>query len=185
MKKSILTFLALAAAALNAHATLELANPSVTAAVGGFSWDYSASVGASDTVTAGTFFTIYDFGGFTGNFQPAGWTFSTALTTVPPTGISITDDPTLANLTWTYNGATPINGAAVLGDFGAIAGSNQSRDGEYASSVQNSTLPSQNRNVSNIPVPVPEMETLFPILSVCGAGIAASIPSFLRRRKKG
>ena len=39
-------------------------------------------------------------------------------------------------------------------------------------------------NVGQVTVPIPEMSALLPILSVCGAGLVASVPSLLRRRKQ-
>jgi hypothetical protein len=140
-------------------------------------------------VTTGDFFTIYDFGSFTAgsNLQPLGWTFSSALTGITPALVLPTDNPALLNLTWTYTGTTEINGAAALGNFSVVAATDQLRASDFAAeATRNGGLNDGSKvdNVGQISVPIPEMSALFPILSVCGAGIVASIPSLLRRRKK-
>ena len=188
MRKSlVLGLLTFAATPFVAWGHIELdALPSVSATAGGFTWNYTSNVTPQETVSNGAFFTIYDFGNFTGgsNLQPAGWTFSSSLVTTPPTGLTVTDNPSLANLTWTYTGATPINGAALLGQFSVVANTNLQRDGDYASQATSTALGSTNVNRANVGVPIPEMSALLPILSICGAGFAASVPSLLRRRKK-
>ena len=81
----------------------------------------------------------------------------------------------------------PINGAAVLGNFSVIAATNQLTDSDFAAQATRNGGPTAGTKVDNvgrISVPIPEMSALLPIISVCGAGFAASIPSFLRRRKK-
>lgn len=173
--------------ALVARANINLAEPTIGAAAGGgFTWDYSGTVTSTETVTTGSFFTIYDFGNFTpgSNTQPAGWTFSSSLVGTTPNGIAANDDPNIANLTWTYNGATPINGSALLGDFSVVSSTNVVKDGEFAAQATATGQGSIDVNKNNVGVPVPEMSALLPILSVCGAGIAAGIPSYLRRRKQ-
>jgi hypothetical protein len=158
------------------------------AAVGGFTWNYSTNVTLDEMVAHGDFFTVYDFGSFVAgsNMQPTGWTFSSSLVGTNPPLVLPTDNPAILNLTWTYTGATPINGSALLGQFSVIAATNQLRDSDFAAEATRSTGPNTGTKVDNIgriSVPVPEMSALLPILSICGAGVAAGIPSFLRRRK--
>ncbi|MEP6602483.1 MAG: hypothetical protein ABJB69_00885 [Spartobacteria bacterium] len=140
-------------------------------------------------VTTGDYFTLYDFGAFTAgsNMQPAGWTFFSSLLGTTPAQVNATDNPSLLNLTWTYTGATPITGSAFLGNFSVIAGTDQLRTADFAAEATRSTGPNAGTKVDNIgrvSVPVPEMSALLPILSVCGAGFVASVPSLLRRRRK-
>ena len=158
------------------------------AAVGGFTWNYAGFVTNLQTVEPGDFFTIYDFGAFVpkSNLQPTGWTFSSALVGVNPPLVIPTDDPAVRNLTWTYTGTTPIDGIARLGDFSVIASTDQLSVSTFAAQGTRTSGPNAGTkidNVGRIVVPVPEMSALLPILSVCGAAIAAAIPSFLRRRK--
>lgn len=157
--------------------------------IGGFTWNYAANVTVDQTVTQGDFFTIYDFGDFlsASNLQPTGWVFSSALTGLTPSRVAPTDDPAVLNLTWTYTDTTPITGADILGDFSVIASTNQLRDSDFAAQATRTSGPNAGTkidNVGRIVVPVPEMSTLLPIISVCGAAIASTIPSLLRRRKE-
>lgn len=191
MKKSILGIIAIGATVLAAHGdiipTLSPATPA--AAAGGFTWNYGVNVTVDQMVQPGDFFTIYDFGSFTtgSNLQPVGWTFSSSLTGKNPSLVLPADNPALLNLTWTYTGTTPINGAASVGNFSVIAASNQLKSSDFAAEATRNGGPNVGTKVDNvgqISVPIPEMSALFPILSVCGAGIVASVPSILRRRKK-
>ena len=158
------------------------------AAVGGFTWNYAGFVTNLQTVEPGDFFTIYDFGAFVpkSNLQPTGWTFSSALVGVNPPLVIPTDDPAVRNLTWTYTGTTPIDGIAPLGDFSVIASTDQLSVSTFAAQATRTVGPnagSKIDNVGRVSVPVPEMSALLPILSICGAGLVAAVPSFLRRRK--
>jgi hypothetical protein len=158
------------------------------AAVGGFTWNYTANVTLDQMVQPGDFFTIYDFGAFTAgsNLQPSNWTFSSSLVGVNPSLVIPADNASILNLTWTYNGLTPITGAALLGSFSIIANTNQLRTSDFAAEAtrSNGSNPgSKVDHVGRISVPVPEMSTLLPIISVCGAALLAGIPGYLRRRK--
>jgi hypothetical protein len=96
------------------------------------------------------------------------------------------DSASLLNLTWTYTGTAEIIGADLLGNFSVIAASNQLRTSDFAAEATRSNGPNVDTKVQNIgrvSVPIPEMSALLPILSVCGAGFVASIPSLLRRRQ--
>jgi hypothetical protein len=188
MKKVYILGLILGVSILTARADIipTLDPSAVAAASGGFTWNYKANVTVDETVNTGDFFTIYDFGNFVSgsNLQPAGWTFSFSLLTTAPAHTSPTDDPSLYNLTWTYNGTSPISGAAALGDFSVVASTNQLRTADFAALATRSNDPTNTKisNVGSVSVPVPEMSALLPILSVCTAGLLSLLPSFLRRR---
>src|SRR4029077_17517763 len=108
-KKYLLGVLAVGASILAARADIIPTLSSVAPAVGGFTWNYSSNVTVDQTVNAGDFFTIYDFGPFSlgSNTQPVGWTFSSSLVGATPPFVSPTDNPSILNLTWTYTGTTP------------------------------------------------------------------------------
>jgi hypothetical protein len=159
---------------------------SVSGSSPNFTWNYSANVTVDQTVNTGDFFTIYDFGSIApgSNTQPTGWTFSQAL--VGPTAAltSPTDNPNILNLTWTYNGTTPISGSAALGIFSVITSTDQLKDGQFTAQATRNSGPNAGTKVSNIgnvAVPVPEPSTLFPILGVC---VAAALSSRLLRRQR-
>lgn len=190
-KKLVLGLIALTATVIAAHAdiipTLNPISPAPTS--GGFTWNYATNVTVDQTVQPGDFFTIYDFGSIVpnSNLQPAGWTFSSSLTTPGPAGVNPTDNPSLLNLTWTYTGATNIVGAQSLGNFSVVAATDSARTGNFVAQATRSAgtanAGTKIDNIGTVSVPVPEMSALLPILSVCGAGFAASVPSLLRRRK--
>jgi hypothetical protein len=151
-----------------------------------FTWNYTTNVTVDQMVTKGDFFTIYDFGNFVSgsNTQPANWAFSSSLIGTTPGLVSVTDNPASLNLTWTYNGDTPVNGSAILGIFSVVTDTNGLRTSDFAAQATRTSGPTAGTkidNVGTINVPIPEASTLLPILAVCGVAIA--LPSLLRRRK--
>src|SRR3954462_13293091 len=108
MRKAILGFITIGATILAAHGDIiPTLNPGTPAATsGGFLWNYGVNVTVDQQVNTGDFFTIYDFGTFNAgsNLQPANWAFSSSLTGTNPSLVLPTDNPALANLTWTYTG---------------------------------------------------------------------------------
>ena len=157
---------------------------SITGSSPSFTWNYAANVTVNQTINAGDFFTIYDFGTIApgSNTQPTGWTFSQAL--VGPTAAltTPTDNPNILNLTWTYNGAAPIVGSAALGIFSVVTSTNQLKTGQFTAQGTRSSGPDAGTKISNIgsvSVPVPESSSLLPIVAVCGAAV---LLSFVRRQ---
>lgn len=189
-KKYLFSLIALCATIVAARADIiPTLSGSPSATSGGFTWNYAANVTVDQMVTTGDFFTIYDFGTFNAgsNLQPAGWTFSSSLLGINPSLVNPTDNPNILNLTWTYTGTTPINGAALLGDFSVITATDQLRTSHFAAQGTRNSGPnagSKIDNVGEVSVPIPEMSALLPLISVCGAGLVASVPSLLRRRKQ-
>ena len=158
---------------------------SVTGSSPSFTWNYAANVTVDQTINAGDFFTIYDFGTIApgSNMQPTGWTFSQAL--VGPTAAltNPTDNPNILNLTWTYNGATPIVGSASLGIFSVVTSTDQLKTGQFTAQATRSSGPeagSKISNIGNVTVPVPEPSALLPIVAVCGAAL---LFRFVRRQR--
>jgi len=203
MKKSILGLIAIGATILTANADIiPTLNPGAPVATsGGFIWNYSANVTVDQKIQTGDFFTIYDVantpgGGFTqllagSNLQPAGWTFSSSLVGPTPDLVNPLDNANFVNLTWTYTGATTINGAAALGNFSVVINEDSVTTGFFAAQGSRNGGPDDGSHVNNVGfvstpfggTDVPEMSALLPIISVCGAGFVAGIPTFLRRRK--
>ena len=187
-KAYLLGLVAIGASILTARGDIIPTLSSTAPAVGGFTWNYSANVTVDETINRGDFFTIYDFGSIVpaSNLQPAGWVFSTALLGVTPGLVTPTDNPNILNLTWTYMGTTPINGAAALGIFSVITSTDQLKVGQFTAEATRNSGPNAGTKIDNIgtvSVPVPEMSALLPILSVCAAGLLSLLPSFVRRRQ--
>ena len=185
MKKAFILGLSLlGSAVLVARGDIIPTLDSITGSSPNFQWNYAANVTVDQTVNTGDFFTIYDFSSImpTTTFQPAGWTFSTAL--IGPTAplTTPTDNPSLWNLTWTYSG-TPINGSAPLGMFSAVTTTDQLKSGQFTAEATRTSGPEAGTKVSNIghvTVPVPEPSAFFPIIGVCAAALVSTL---LRRQR--
>ena len=63
---------------------------------------------AGSTLSSGGFFTVYDLPALTAGAltsQPSiSWGSSVQLLGITPSGVTVTDDPTLYNVTWQWNG---------------------------------------------------------------------------------
>ncbi|MEY2485429.1 MAG: hypothetical protein QOH39_1077 [Verrucomicrobiota bacterium] len=182
----ILSVIAAAVASVNGDVIPTLSTVSPIGS--GFTWNYATNVTVDQMVQHGDFFTIYDFGNFTAgsNIQPSNWAFSSSLTGTNPSLVLPADNPALLNLTWTYTGTTPINGSSLLGVFSVVADTSQLRSSDFAAEATRSSGVNAGTKIDNVgvvSVPVPEFATFLPILSVCGAAVAARLPSYLRRRK--
>jgi hypothetical protein len=101
------------------------------AVAGGYNWVYTASFSGSSRVeklTANTsrdsFFTIYDFQGFSGSLSdvtaPAHWTPSVSLLGRTPGGVTPPDgdNASLWNITFKYTGTTTVIGPKDIPGFG-------------------------------------------------------------------
>src|SRR5437660_11873577 len=157
---------------------------SITGSSPSFTWNYAANVTVNQTINSGDFFTIYDFGTIApgSNTQPTGWTFSQALVGPTPSLVLSTDNPSILNLTWTYNGAAPITCSAPLGIFSVITSTDQFNVGPFTAEATRSSGPNAGTKVDNIgtiSVPVPESSSLLPIIGVC---IAAALSRLVRRQ---
>src|SRR6267143_3494219 len=151
-KKYLLLLAAISTISLAARADIIPTLSSVTGSSPNFTWNYSANVTVDQTINTGDFFTIYDFGSIApgSNTQPAGWTFSQAL--IGPTAAltSPTDNSSILNLTWTYNGTTPIVGSAALGIFSVITSTDQLKNGQFTAQATRNGGANAGTKVSNI-----------------------------------
>jgi hypothetical protein len=101
------------------------------AVAGGYNWVYTATFSDAARIEKPTansardsFFTIYDFQGFSGQLSdvtaPAKWVASIALTGRTPAGVTPPDgdDAGLWNITFKYTGTSTIIGPASINGFG-------------------------------------------------------------------
>ena len=160
-------------------------------------WSYTVNITAEQSANPGDFFTIYDFGNFIpgSNSQPAGWTFSSSLLGTTPSQTNPVDNPSLLNLTWTYNGPTILGSTPAGQNIGpfrvSMAGFLPERlpptgNGYFAAQGTLVTGPnagSKVDNVGRIPVPIaiPEPSTFALIVGAGGLGL---IGRALARRRR-
>jgi hypothetical protein len=118
--KTLLLASALAALAWAAPAQAGMipVQVSVTPDGGNFRWTYAVVVTTDVKVNPGDSFTIYDFSGLVNGSisAPSGWSSSVANLSPRP-GTSPNDDASLPDVTFTYNGSSPISGQQGLGNF--------------------------------------------------------------------
>ncbi len=152
-----------------------------------FRWNYTTNVTVDQMVQTGDYFTIYDFGNLIAgsNVEPAGWSFTSLLIGTTPATVLPDDDAGIFNLTWTYEGTTPISGSAFLGTFSVLSTTNQLRTDFFTGHATRTSGPTAGSKIDNIGfvnVPVPEMSALLPIIGVCGLGALGYLNCLLRRR---
>jgi hypothetical protein len=150
-----------------------------------FTWNYDVQLQGGQTVGPGDFFTIYDFGNFVSgsNMQPPNWTPSSSPVGITPPGVTPTDNPSVANLTWTYDGVFSIVGPSALGEFSVLADTDKTTASDFAAQATNSSSGSKVPNVGAVFVPVPEPE--LSALLLYSAVLAIGVATLLRRRKRG
>jgi hypothetical protein len=114
----------------------------VTPEGGSFRYTYGIVLTTDAHITAGDYFTVYDFAGFIpGSAQaPSGWTFSTADTGKTPGDTTPNDDPSLPNLSFVYSGPDQ-TGQLGLGNFSAAT--------QFGQGAFNSFTARTHRNVDN------------------------------------
>ena len=90
---------------------------SVQPEAGNFRWTYSVVLPTDMKLQSGSYFTIYDFGGYVGGSATltspfpddsslAHWSLTASNVGPTPDRLNPQDDPNTTNLTWTYNGPT-------------------------------------------------------------------------------
>jgi hypothetical protein len=158
---------------------------------------WAVNITAEQNATSGDFFTIYDFGNFIpgSNSQPAGWTFSSSLVGITPSQTNPTDNPSLLNLTWTYNGPTIMGSTPAGQNIGPFQVSTAGFLPEFVPPTHNTDFTAQGtlaggpnagshvNNVGKIPVPtaIPEPSTLGLIFGTGGLGLVGR--ALARRRR--
>jgi hypothetical protein len=121
---------------------------------GQFRWDYSLAADSVAVIHKDDFFTIFDFSGFVpgSNTQPQGWVFSSANVGLVPPKTLPNDNPNIPNLTWMYEGDTPLIGPLTLSGFSVLSTIKQSQVQDFASLSHVSGSGYSVTNVSSVQV---------------------------------
>jgi PEP-CTERM motif len=151
-------------------------------------WNYDINVVSQTEVQTGDFFTIYDFGNFIpgSNSQPIGWALTASDVGTTPGQVLPTDNPSVLNLTWTFDGPTIIGPALDLGVFrvtvaGPVSplGISQFASQSTLASGPNAGTKLQNIGAISVPIAIPEPGTST-LLAIGAAFLGRAI---FRRRK--
>ena len=126
-----------------------------------YNYTYSVGLAASEVVSSGNFFRVYDFIGYVDNSAvgpSADWVATKSLSDSYPSPSALLfhgDDPALPNLTFSYKGA----GTSTVGNFSikSVFGPITMFKDFYGESVNTTTLPfTLIRTLQDISVPVAE-----------------------------
>jgi hypothetical protein len=140
-----------------AQAGLLPVNVTVTPDAGQYRWTYAIVLPTDSRISAGDYFTIYDFAGLVSgtNNQPENWVFSESNLGPVPAGVLPTDNPALPNLTWTYAGPTIATGQLGLGNFWAISAYSEATDSAFTARTHRTSDGRIDTNITDTVVPVP------------------------------
>jgi hypothetical protein len=192
MKKAfVLGLVGFAVSALTLRADINANFQSTSSTATSTLWNYTINVTSLQEAHPGDFFTIYDFGNIipNSNMQPMNWTFSTSLLGKTPAQIAAPDDPTIMNLTWTYNGPIIPTETLGIGPFQVAIdgpGRTQFRNSYFAGQGTLASGPNTGTVIGNIapivvPTVVPEPSTLALIFGMGSLGFVSR--AVARRRR--
>lgn len=157
---------AVALSAQPARAGLLPVSVTVQPEAGNFRWTYSVVLPSDMKLQAGNYFTIYDFAGYISGSGMVNatspddtfkqfWALSTSPLGPTPDRLNPQDDPSISNLTFTYNGPTIPSGQLTLGNF--VASSTFGNTGtSFFTATNLQTNGSIDSNITDTLVPVGE-----------------------------
>lgn len=138
-----------------ANAGLLPTNVQVDPEAGNYRWTYAIVLPTDMKLQSGNYFTIYDFAGYVpgGESAPDGWTLNASKTGLTHPLVNPADDPTLWNLTWTYNGTTQF-GQVGLGNFWAVSTFQNRVEDSFTGATNRASDGFLDNNITTTDVPV-------------------------------
>jgi hypothetical protein len=193
MSKTLaLAFGVVAIGALTASAQIIPVFQSVTPSGSNFLWTYTADLGQDVRLENGNFFTIYDFSGLVGGAASVthsnpNWTVDVANTGMTPPTVIASDDGSIPNVTFVWNGGT-LAGPANLGTFAITSSTNVQKLDDFSSRTIKNTGAASGTTVDNIgkdALPTPGTQTAIPLpAAVTMFPLGALVAGFFYRRNR-
>ncbi len=184
----------------SARAGLLPVSVTVQPEAGNFRWTYAVVLPTDMKLQAGNYFTIYDFAGYkagSGSVSSAApdpsfsqyWKLSTTKLGPTPDRLNPQDDPTIDNLTFTYNGPSIPSGQMTLGNFVAASAFGTSTTSFFTATNQTAASGNLDSNItstlvplgSEIPAPISSPEPATLVLAGLGMPLIG-LGRYLRRR---
>lgn len=156
---------AIVVSAGSADAGLLPVSVTVQPEAGNFRWTYSVVLPTDMKLQSGNYFTIYDFAGYQSGSGAVSatspdpsfaqyWALSTAAVGPTPNRLNPQDEPTIANLTFTYNGPTIPSGQLTLGNFAATSTFGTTAPSFFTAINQRSVGGQSDSNITSTLVPL-------------------------------
>lgn len=162
-------------------------NVTITKDTSNYRYSYGVVLTSDSTLKNGDFFTIYDFQGLQAgtNTQPDGFTFSSATVGPTPGGTIPSDNASLDNVTWTYNGPDTVVGQTGLGNFMVQSQYGVTTEGVFTSMTHRQVDGQTDANITETEVPVPVGPSVPEPTTLALVGIGLPLAGFMRylRRK--
>lgn len=184
----------------SARAGLLPVSVTVQPEAGNFRWTYAVVLPTDMKLQAGNYFTIYDFAGYkagSGSVSSASpdpsysqfWSLSATKLGPTPDRLNPQDDPTIDNLTFTYNGPSIPSGQMTLGNFVASSAFGTSTTSFFTATNQTAASGNLDSNItstlvplgSEIPAPISSPEPATLVLAGLGMPLIG-LGRYLRRR---
>ena len=193
--------IAVCASAAPARAGLLPVSVSVQPEAGNFRWTYSVVLPTDMKLQAGSYFTIYDFGGyipgssnlsspFPDDSARVNWSVTASNVGPTPDRLNPNDDPNITNLTWTYNGPTIPSGQTTLGNFNATSMFQDSQSSFFTGTNPTAASGQIDSNITETITPVGQIVPPTPgvpepaTLALAGFGLPLIAARWVRRKKK-